>query len=274
MSKTVSAKSANNGNAIEFASDAGAVRFARCIRSGGYVRVLRGAAADADWWERLRPDERYFFRCVMQAKLRPELVLTKLSAAAVYGARLRVEPQKVLCAAAPGADPSRIMLGRTKSTPLPAGVKLVYQSVTVQPDGSYTVGKAMKPSRAKKDGESGGRGTNGMDGADGTGNSPSERTRRSGTSVVVACTSLTRTIYDIAAAYPLEDSMIVINSLLSERASKHRVLAKENRLSEKGALCAHLCRMAVSDMLGAKSYAAFREAAEPYRQHGLKYEYA
>jgi hypothetical protein len=27
-------------------------------------------------------------------------------------------------------------------------------------------------------------------------------------------------------------------------------------------------------MLGAKSYAAFREAAEPYRQHGLKYEYA
>jgi hypothetical protein len=189
---------------------------------------------------------------------RPGTALTKLSAAAALGAQVSGEPHAVTFAAIPG---QRVSPSRRKN--LRAGA-LHKHSVLVK----WQVPLKM-PVAAGKQGGQEPPGTSGAPGTSGTPNAYG-RTER----YEVRCTSPACTIYDVAAAYPVSESLIVINSLLETHAGRRKALPEGHALRGKGKYARHLNMKAVSDILKAKTPASFRAQALHYRQDGLRLESA
>lgn len=214
------------------------------------MRLFSGAAAGRGWWEGLAPDEQFFFKAVALARLRPDLTLTKLAAAAVLGAKVLRAPGDVTCAAMPGKPVSRGARRGMKTGALPGHARLAGRRVTLHSDGSVESARCA---------------------------APAARPFREGpgfTEVACVCTSPACTIYDVAAAFPLQESLVTINSLLSAHANRHRRLPPDHPWYAKGRSSAHLNASAVAGILRAKSRSAFLAQAEKYRQHGLRLERA
>jgi hypothetical protein len=223
----------------------------RAVLCGEYVRLFRGAAVEKGWMEALRPEERVFARCVALAGLHPGIVFTKMSAAVCLGAQIRNEPKDVFFAVARGSGQCPSRLDGVSQGWLPAHSKLTGRAVTISGDGKFVVDKSSVAAAEAM-----------------------SRSRIKNLNVAIRCTSPASTIFDVAAAYPLEESLIVINSLLTANANKRRILPTEDRRREKGQKCGHLNRYAVTRILTAQSYESFRARVEEYRQHGFTYVYS
>ncbi|MDR1796595.1 MAG: hypothetical protein LBR44_04000 [Clostridiales Family XIII bacterium] len=189
----------------------------KALRGDAYLRLFRGVAVERAWWESLWPSGRHLVRAAAFGGAQRNLVLTKLSAAAVLGAQIKDTPPEITCAPAPARGRSYFKLPGVRIGLLPRHSAVVRRDITLRADGTVAAASAAHATNADTGAEA----------------LPAVR---------VQCTSPACTMYDVAAAYPLAESLVVLNSLLAQASA---AAAREAVLKKERAMLASLQTMTV-----------------------------